>query len=246
MALPADDPDSPLIDIHAVSKSFGAKAVLREVSWQARCGEIAGLLGPNGAGKTTLFRLLMGILKPDSGSLTVAGRDAFMDAVALKRVIGYLPDEPIFYNYLRGREVLELSAAMHDLTAAEAAERLDPLAERLGIAPHLGDYAEEYSRGMKKKLGLMLALLHRPALVILDEPTNGLDVATTRIFFELMRELADGGTTVVFSTHLLDQVERLCERVAIIHRGEIARQGTVDEVRGGRSLEDVFCEWTRD
>jgi ABC-type multidrug transport system ATPase subunit len=239
-----DTDGKPIVDIVGVSKSFGEKNALRNVTWSLPKGQISGLLGPNGAGKTTLFRLLMGILKCSSGELRIAGLDCFEDRVAVKGMVGFLPDEPVFYSYLSGREILELSAGMHDLYADEAIRQLKPLISRLGMDDAMGAFAEDYSRGMKKKLGLLLALIHSPALLILDEPTNGLDVESTRIFFDLMRELSEGGTTVVFSTHLMDQVERLCSHVAIIGDGALICSGTLDEVCGGRGLEEVFVELT--
>lgn len=235
---------SPLVVIECLQKSFGSKAVLHDVSWQIPRGHISGLLGPNGAGKTTLFRLLMGILRADAGSLQVDGRDCFADRVMIKRLVGFLPDEPVFHSYLTGSEVLELSAGMHGLDVAEATTRLEPLVARLAMSAAMNQYADDYSRGMKKKLGLLLALVHRPSLLILDEPTNGLDVESTRLFFDLMRELAAGGTTIVFSTHLMDQVERLCTHAAILHQGRLLKSGTLDDIRAGRDLEDVFVELT--
>lgn len=240
------DQETALVQINGVTKRFGAKTALGDFSWSLPKGKISGLLGPNGAGKTTLFRLLMGILKADEGTLTIDGLDCFEDRVVAKRRIGFLPDEPVFYSYLSGREVLYLSAGMHGLHPDEAMQSLLPLACRLGMDQALDDYAEEYSRGMKKKLGLLLALLHSPPLLILDEPTNGLDVESTRLFFDLMRELADAGHTIVFSTHLMDQVERLCSEVAVISKGRLARAGHLEEICGGQSLEEVFLELTRE
>ena len=237
--------EPPVVMIEAVGKSFGTKVALHEVTWTVPRGQISGLLGPNGAGKTTLFRLLMGILKASSGRLCIAGLDCFEDRVGVKRLVGFLPDEPVFYSYLSGREILELSAGMHGLAAAATLARIAPLVARLGMTEALGTYADDYSRGMKKKLGLLLALLHEPPLLVLDEPTNGLDVESTRLFFELMRELATAGTTVVFSTHLMDQVTRLCSHVAIINQGELVRAGTLAELCGGRPLEEVFVELTQ-
>ena len=209
-------------------------------------GQICGLLGPNGAGKTTMFRLLMGILQPTAGRLSIDGHDAFADRVGLKRIVGFLPDEPVFYTYLSGRETLELSAGMHGLDPGEVMSRLEPQIGRLGMTDAMSRYADDYSRGMKKKLGLLLALLHQPKLLILDEPTNGLDVEATRLFFDLMREIASVGTTIVFSTHLMDHVERLCSHAAILHEGRLAAAGSLDELRDrfarGRSLEDAFME----
>ncbi len=234
-----------LIDIVRVSKSFGDKVALRDVSWSFPKGRISGLLGPNGAGKTTLFRLLMGILKATEGRMTIQGYDCFDDRVIAKRLVGFLPDEPVFYSYLSGQEVLELSAGMHGLDVSEAIRRLQPLIARLGMVEAMSQFADDYSRGMKKKLGLLLALLHEPPLLVLDEPTNGLDVESTRLFFDLMRELAAAGTTIVFSTHLMDQVERLCSHVAIIHEGRLITSGSLEEICAGRGLEEVFVQLTQ-
>jgi ABC-2 type transport system ATP-binding protein len=233
------------VQIESVTKTFGPKTVLRDVTWSLPKGRISGLLGPNGAGKTTLFRLLMGILKATQGHISIAGHDCFEERVRVKRLVGFLPDEPVFYSYLKGREVLELSAGMHGLDVKTTLLELIPLIKRLGMAEAMHSHADEYSRGMKKKLGLLLALLHRPPLLVLDEPTNGLDVESTRLFFDLMREQAENGTTIVFSTHLMDQVERLCSHIAIIHQGKLIRTGTLDEIREGRNLEEVFVELTQ-
>jgi ABC-2 type transport system ATP-binding protein len=233
-----------LVKIENVSKSFGGKQALKNITWSLPRGQISGLLGPNGAGKTTLFRLLMGILKASSGQMCIAGMDCFEERVSVKRLVGFLPDEPVFYSYLSGREVLELSAGMHGLDVRAALMRLVPLITRLGMAEAMYQYADDYSRGMKKKLGLLLAMLHQPPLLILDEPTNGLDVESTRLFFDLMRELAAAGTTIVFSTHLMDQVERLCSHVAIIRSGTLVQSGTLAEICGGRPLEEVFLALT--
>ncbi|MGO9087716.1 MAG: ABC transporter ATP-binding protein [Candidatus Sulfotelmatobacter sp.] len=166
---------SALVLIEGVTKSFGSKVALKDVSFAVPSGQICGLLGPNGAGKTTLFRLLMGILKATEGKLLIEGRDAFEERVEVKRLIGFLPDEPVFYSYLSGREVLELSAAMHGLDAETTMDRVAPIIAKLRLADDINNYAEDYSRGMKKKLGLLLAMLHEPRLLVLDEPTNGLD-----------------------------------------------------------------------
>jgi ABC-2 type transport system ATP-binding protein len=234
----------PLVAVKNLHKNFGQKVVLTGVNWTIPRGQISGLLGPNGAGKTTLFRLLMGLLKADSGAISVDGLDCFEDRVAVKRLVGFLPDEPVFYSYLSGREILELSAGMHGLEPIAAVRRLGDLTARLGMEEAMASYADDYSRGMKKKLGLLLALLHRPPLLVLDEPTNGLDVESTRLFFELMRELAAAGTTIVFSTHLMDQVERLCSHAAILHHGRLLTSGPLSELLAGRALEDVFVELT--
>jgi ABC-type multidrug transport system ATPase subunit len=238
----------PLVSVDDLVKTFGDKRALSGVTFSVPTGQICGLLGPNGSGKTTLFRVMMGILKATAGRLTIDGLDAFEDRVELKRSIGFLPDEPAFYAYLSARETLQLSAAMHGLDVAAAMAQVQPLMDRMLLTAEIDNFAEEYSRGMKKKLGLLLALLHRPKLLILDEPTNGLDVEATHLFYELIVDIAAQGTTVLFSTHLMDQVARLCSHVVVINRGTLIAMGGIDELRtahGEKSLEDVFRELTQ-
>jgi ABC-type multidrug transport system ATPase subunit len=237
-----------LVSVDELVKTFGDKRALSGVSFSVPSGQICGLLGPNGSGKTTLFRLMMGILKATSGRLTIDGLDAFEDRVELKRCIGFLPDEPVFYAYLSARETLQLSAAMHGLDVPTAMAAIQPLMDRMLLTAEIDNFAEEYSRGMKKKLGLLLALLHRPRLLILDEPTNGLDVEATHLFYDLIVDIAARGTTVLFSTHLMDQVARLCSHVVVINRGALVANGGIDDLRaahGEKSLEDVFRELTQ-
>jgi ABC-type multidrug transport system ATPase subunit len=236
-----------LVDIDAVTKSFGYKIALKNVTFSVPSGQICGLLGPNGAGKTTLFRLLMGILKATEGKLLIDGRDAFEERVEVKRLIGFLPDEPVFYSYLSGQEVLELSAAMHGLDVDRAMIRIAPLIAKLRLASDINNYAEDYSRGMKKKLGLLLAMLHEPKLLVLDEPTNGLDVESTHLFYDLIFDTAKQGTTVLFSTHLMDHVTKLCSHAVIINEGKLVANGSLEELRstfGEASLEDIFLKLT--
>ena len=243
----ADQPSANLVQIDHLTKSFGYKMALKDVSFSVPPGQICGLLGPNGAGKTTLFRLLMGILKATDGKLLVDGLDAFEERVQVKRLIGFLPDEPIFYSYLSGREILELSAAMHGLDAAATMDRIAPTIAKLRLADDIDNYAEDYSRGMKKKLGLLLALLHQPKLLVLDEPTNGLDVESTHLFYDLISETARQGTTVLFSTHLMDHVTRLCSHAVIINEGKLVAKGSIEELRSGfgqASLEEIFLRLT--
>jgi ABC-2 type transport system ATP-binding protein len=238
---------SALVLIDGVKKSFGHKVALENVTFSVPSGQICGLLGPNGAGKTTLFRLLMGILKATEGKLLIDGRDAFEDRVEVKRLIGFLPDEPIFYSYLSGYEVLELSAAMHGLDVNATMDRIRPLVAQLRLTLDINNYAEDYSRGMKKKLGLLLAMLHQPKLLVLDEPTNGLDVESTHLFYDLIFETAQRGTTVLFSTHLMDHVTKLCSHAVIINEGTVVAKGSLDELLstfGQASLEEVFLKLT--
>jgi ABC-type multidrug transport system ATPase subunit len=244
---PEPPPIVDLVVVDQVMKSFGDKVALKNISFAVPAGQICGLLGPNGAGKTTLFRLLMGILKATRGRLTINSLDAFDDRVAVKRLIGFLPDEPVFYSYLSGREILNLSAAMHGLDPRETLDRLYPVIARLRLADDIDAYAEDYSRGMKKKLGLLLALLHQPRLLVLDEPTNGLDVESTHLFYDLILESARQGTTVLFSTHLMDHVTRLCSHAVILNEGTVVAQGRIEELRAGydqATLEEIFLELT--
>jgi ABC-2 type transport system ATP-binding protein len=233
-----------VLAIHSLSKVYGAFEAVSGIDLEVGRGELFALLGPNGAGKTTTLKMLMGILRPSGGTAAIAGHDCFRERVAAKRSVGYLPDEPIFYDYLRGRETIRFVGEMHGLGASEIEARSRPLVERLGLADATEEFAMNYSTGMKKKLALVCALLHEPALLILDEPTNGLDPYATRAVHDLMQELVARGRTVFFSTHLLDQAEKLCHRVGILYRGRLAAVGTVDGLRDrlspGGSLEEIF------
>lgn len=238
-----------MIEVEHLSKRFGEKWALNDLELSIAPGSMFGLLGPNGAGKTTLFRILMGIIRPSAGRLRVGGLDSFDDRISVKRLLGYLPDEPSFHSYLSAREIFDLSAALHGLDPKQVFTRMRPLIQQLQLLEPFDLFADDFSRGMKKKLGLLLALLHEPRLLVLDEPTNGLDVESTSTFFSVMRDLQAKGTTIVFSTHLLSQVEQLCTHAAIIHQGRLQAKGTVAElaalVPGALSLEQAFVELTK-
>lgn len=234
----------PIVRIHDVVKRYGEFTAVAGMNFDIPAGGIFALLGPNGAGKTTLMKLLMGMLQPTSGELTVGGLSAFHDSVKVKQLVGYLPDEPAFYDFMRGREIIRFTGELHGLDRKTIAARSGALAERLQLTDALEEFAENYSRGMKKKLGLICALLHEPELVVLDEPTNGLDPHGTLVLHELMKEIASAGRTVLFSTHLLDQAQRLCSRVAVVNRGRLAAEGTLAELQNrfgaNSSLESLF------
>jgi ABC-2 type transport system ATP-binding protein len=236
--------DVPMIELVGLGKRYGDFSALTDVHLRVGRGELFGLLGPNGAGKTTSIKLLMGFLKPSSGTARIAGLDCFESRVELKRKVGYLPDEPVFHDYLRGREIVEFVADMHGLSRAEAQARSAPLLEQVELGDALHDYAINYSRGMKKKLALVCALLHEPEVLVLDEPTSGLDPLATRRLNELLAARKSQGTTILLSSHLLDQVEKLCERVAIVANGRIAAVGSLADLKRERgssaSLEEVF------
>lgn len=240
----------PLVEMIGLSKRYGEFDAVKDLSLRVSPGEIVALLGPNGAGKTTTIRMLMGILQPTAGTATVGGFDCFRDRDRVMRLVGYLPDEPVFYDYLKGKEVLRFVGEMRGYHPQETRQRTEPLIERLELGDALEEYAVNYSKGMKKKLALILALMHEPALLILDEPTNGLDPFATRTFHALVRERAGAGTAVFYSTHLLDQAERLCHRVGIVARGRLAASGTLAELqqslREGGSLEEIFFQVAAD
>ena len=235
---------TPVVEIRGLTKRFGEFTAVAGLDLDVRSGELFGLLGPNGAGKTTTMRMLMGILRPTEGTARIAGLSCFEDRVPVKRLVGFLPDEPVFPDYLRGSEIIGFVGAMHGLSSADIDARASPILECVKLADALDEYAANYSRGMKKKLALTCALLHDPALLILDEPTSGLDPIATRSLNDLLLDNARGGTTVLLSSHLLDQVEKLCHRMAIISGGRLAAVGTLDELRqrasAESSLEEIF------
>jgi ABC-2 type transport system ATP-binding protein len=235
---------APLVEIDNLSKVYGSFEAVKDVSLSVSAGKIFALLGPNGAGKTTTIRMLMGILVPTSGTARINGLDCFQDRVEVKRRVGYLPDEPVFYDYLRGSEIIRFSGEMHGLSRQDIATRTESLITRLELSDALEEFAVNYSKGMKKKLALVCAMLHDPALLILDEPTNGLDPFATRVLHELIREKAAAGKTIFFSTHLLDQAEKLCSQIAIVAKGRLAAHGTLEELRArvssDSSLEEIF------
>jgi len=237
-----------VIDFLGLAKNYGSHAALAPLTLSVARGQMFGFLGPNGAGKTTTIRMLMGILVPSAGQVRIDGLDCQRDSTQVKQRVGYLPDNPVFYDYLRGREILQFIGEMHGLDAAQARSRTERLMDELALGEVAEEFAVNYSMGMKKKLGLACALIHDPAVLILDEPTNGLDPRAARDVQERLRLCAAAGTTVFLSTHLLDMAERLCTRIGIIHRGRLVATGSPQELKGGvaagSTLEEVFLAVT--
>ncbi len=233
-----------ILRLDHLSKRYGDFEAVADVTLEIRRGEIFAFLGPNGAGKTTTIRMLMGILQSTGGTASIGGFDCFRERVEVMRRVGYLPDEPIFYDYLRGSEIVRFVGEMHDLPRAQIHSRSTKLIARLGLGDAMEEFAVNYSKGMKKKLALVCALLDEPDVLILDEPTNGLDPASTRTLHVILRERVEAGATVFFSTHLLDQAEKLCHRVGIIYKGRLTAVGSLEELRSslaeGGSLEEIF------
>jgi sodium transport system ATP-binding protein len=238
-----------MIQVQALHKSFTtAKTVVKAVdgvSFEARDGEITGLLGPNGAGKTTTLRMLYTLMKPDSGRVLVDGRDTASEAEAVRRALGVLPDARGVYKRLTARENIAYFGELHGLDAATVAARTEGLVQALNMQDFIDRRTEGFSQGQRTKTAIARALVHNPGNVILDEPTNGLDVMTTRGLREFLRQLRAEGRCVVFSSHIMQEVAALCDRIVIIARGQVVASGTADELRaltGEENLEDAFVK----
>jgi ABC-2 type transport system ATP-binding protein len=238
-----------MIDIGSVSKTYAKAKVkaLENINLNVRDGEIFGFLGPNGAGKTTTIKLITGILKPDSGSIKVNGIDIVKTPVEAKKNIGFVPDNPEIFNRLTGIEYLNFIADVYEVSGNERFDRINELGETFEIKDALPSSISSYSHGMRQKLVLIGALLHNPAVWVLDEPMVGLDPKAAFALKEMMRKHADKGNTVFFSTHIMEVAEKVCDRIGIIKKGQIVFTGTLDELRELRkdkdeSLENLFLE----
>jgi len=239
---------SAALEIRGLSKRFGATQAVDHLDLVVPAGELFALLGPNGAGKTTTLRLVAGLLAPDAGSIRVAGHDVAAEPIEAKRALAFLPDEPQLYAKLRPLEYLAFVAGLWGLDPKLAESRARELLSLLGLEGTQPDYVETYSRGMKQKLVLAGALLHDPAVMILDEPLTGLDAAAARLVKDLLAARAASGRTVILSTHILEVAERVATRIAILAKGRIVAGGTMAELRRGtdRTLEDIFLGLTRE
>ena len=239
-----------MIQLQGLTRRYGDFTALEPLDLEVARGEMFGFLGPNGAGKTTTIRMMMGILVPSGGRALISGLDCQAQRAEVQRHVGYLPDNPMFYDFLRGREILQFVAEMHGVPRDEAAERTQRMLVEFGLAEALDEFAVNYSLGMKKKLGLACAMIHDPDVLILDEPINGLDPRAARDVQERLRQAAASGKTIFMSTHLLDMAERVCTRVGIVHRGELVATGTLAELRERvvqcGSLEEVFLRVTEE
>ncbi len=238
------------LTLSAVRKAFGTFTAVDGIDLEVRSGELYALLGPNGAGKTTTLRMIAGLLRPDAGDIRIFGIDALREPVAAKRIMAWLPDEPMLYDKLTPLEYLELVAGLWEVPARVAARRAADLIEVLKLGPHRNTRCEGFSRGMKQKVALAGALIHEPRLIMLDEPLTGLDAGIARQVKDLLAARVRGGAAIILTTHILEVAERLADRIGIVLNGRLAAQGTLDELRStaGRSsstLEDVFLLLTR-
>jgi ABC-2 type transport system ATP-binding protein len=242
-------PDVPALALRRLTKSFGRPAVDR-LDLTIAAGEFYALLGPNGAGKTTTLRLVAGLLPADDGDIQIFGVDARHSPIEAKRIVAWLPDEPMLYDKLDPLEYLEFVAGLWSVEARRAKRLAEELLETLGLWPHRRDRCEGFSRGMRQKLALAGALIHDPAVMLLDEPLTGLDAAAARQVKDILLDRVRAGCTVILTTHILEVAERLAERISIVSGGRIAAQGTMAELREragrGETLEDVFLALTRD
>ena len=234
--------------VEGLAKAFRGKTAVDGISFRVARGRFFGFLGPNGAGKSTTIKMLTGLLRPTAGTAAVEGVRLDGDRLALKSLIGVLPEELPLYERLTGEEYLHFAGRMYGLGKEETRGRTEELLSFLSLTEERSKLIVDYSQGMRKKVALAAALIHSPRVLFLDEPLNGIDPVSGRVVTDLLRRLAQKGVTLFFTSHVLDVVERLCDEVAIIDRGRIVAQGTLEEIRVQRevgrdaSLEDVFLK----
>src|SRR5438132_846404 len=219
-----------MIEVRGLAKSFGNLRVVQDASFVARDGEITGLIGPNGAGKTTMFRLICTILRPAHGTMLIDGIDARRDPLAARRRLGVLPDIRALYTRLTAREHLRYAGELHGIPGPELEARIDELVETLNMAEFIDRRARGFSRGQQMKVALGRALLHRPHNIMLDEPTNGLDVATSRAVRDLLRRLRAEGRCILLTSHIMQEVSALADRIVVLSGGRVVLQGTPGEL----------------
>jgi len=233
-----------MLEARRLVKRFHGHAIVNDVSFTVRPGEVVGYLGPNGSGKTTTTRMLTGLLEPTSGSVVFDGRDTKLDAIEFRRRLGYVPEEPHLYPFLSGREYLELVGRLREMPAPSMDRRIGALLELFGLSEAGEQGIAAYSKGMKQKILVMAALLHDPDVLIFDEPDSGLDVTAALVLRHLITNLAARGKAILYTSHILDVVERLCTRVVILHEGRVVADDSVTELRShlaSGSLEQVFA-----
>ncbi len=238
------------VSLVGVRRTFGTSVAVNRMDLRVRAGELYALLGPNGAGKTTTLRMIAGLLQPDAGQIRIFGIDALADPIGAKRITAWLPDEPMLYDKLTPLEYLELVAGLWRVPSHEAQRKAAELIDVLDLGPFRNKRCEGFSRGMKQKVALAGALIHDPKLIMLDEPLTGIDAAIARQVKDLLMGRVRDGATIILTTHILEVAERLADRIGIVHRGQLAAEGTLDELkmaagRNSSTLEDVFLTLTQ-
>ena len=231
-----------MLNIQHFTKTYGEKRAVDDLSLHIAPGEIYGFIGHNGAGKTTTLKAAVGILQFDAGEITIGGHSIQTEPLACKRLLAYIPDNPDLYDFMSGIQYLNFIADVFGIPAAERWARIEPYADAFELTGDIGQPISAYSHGMKQKLAIIAAWIHDPKLIIMDEPFVGLDPKAAHLLKGMMRELCDVGGAIFFSTHVLEVAEKLCDKVAIIKGGRLIRSGTMEEVKGDDSLEDVFLE----
>ncbi len=235
-----------MLRIEHLTKTFGEKKAVDDLSLHIAPGEIYGFIGHNGAGKTTTLKAVAGILRFDSGEIRIDGCSVAEQPLECKRRLAYIPDNPDLYDYMTGIQYLNFIADIFGVSAADRQVRIRDLAQRFALTADLAQPIAAYSHGMKQKLAIISAWLHQPKLIIMDEPFVGLDPKAAHLLKGMMREHCDAGGAIFFSTHVLEVAEKLCDKVAIIKAGALIRSGTMEEVKGDDSLEEVFLELEED
>lgn len=235
-----------MLNIENLSKSYGEKKAVIDLSIHIAPGEIYGFIGHNGAGKTTTLKACAGILQFDKGEIFVDGVSMKKDPIGCKKKMAYIPDNPELYDFMTGLQYLDFVADIYGVTIEERKERIHKYASAFEIEKDLPALISSYSHGMKQKLAIISAWIHNPKLIMMDEPFVGLDPKAAKLLKDMMREVCDNGGAIFFSTHVLDVAEKLCDKVAIIKKGELIRSGTMEQVKGDESLEDVFLELEAD
>ncbi len=231
-----------MLEIDHLTKRFSDKVAVDGLTLRIEPGEIYGFIGHNGAGKTTTIKCAVGILRPDAGTVTIDGRLLAEDPKICKAKLAYIPDNPELYDYMSGIKFLNFIADVFYIPPAERQDRIRELADMFELTEALAQPIASYSHGMKQKLAIIAAWMHAPKLIVMDEPFVGLDPKAAHLLKRMMREHCDAGGAIFFSTHVLEVAEKLCDKVAIISHGKLVRTGTMEEVRGDDSLEDVFLE----
>ena len=231
-----------MLYIDHLPKTFGEKKAVDDLSLHIAPGEIYGFIGHNGAGKTTTLKSVVGIQRFDAGEITIGGRSIKTDPVACKKMLAYIPDNPDLYEFMTGIQYLNFIADIFGVEAEKRQERIRRYADLFELTSDLAQPVAAYSHGMKQKLAIISAWLHEPKLILMDEPFVGLDPKAAHILKGMMREMCEDGGAIFFSTHVLEVAEKLCDKVAIIKGGRLIRSGTMDEVKGDDSLEEVFLE----
>lgn len=236
-----------MIATENLSRNYGSKAALIGLNLTVEPGEILGFLGPNGAGKSTTVKILTGMIHPDAGRAVVAGFDVVKEPMEVKKRVGYVPETAALYDGLTGGEYLELIACLYHIDSKTAASRRSELLELFGLLGNENDRMSEYSKGMRQKVAIIAAMMHRPEVLIMDEPLDGLDANAAMIVKELLKQMAHQGKTVLFCSHILDVVDRMCSKIVIINHGRLVASGTSDDLKhqtGEASLEAAFGKLT--